>query len=142
MHAKVSRAEWLTVPNSDRAFFMEAIVVKPAEELKLDVSFVFEVLGSYATSEQATSVGRHIPHFGKYRSVCSEKILRLGAVLHSFVKWVLRYTDRHELRMVLGEAIVECNKKHGFVKLLSESGRSDAGLWKMKMASSPWANMY
>jgi hypothetical protein len=94
---------------------------------------VLQILGSYAASDLETLISKHIPRFAKYRSVCSDKMSELRAVLYNFVKLVGRFPDKQEVRMLLKEAIVE---------LKNRDRRSDAGFLKMKTALASWADMY
>ncbi len=143
MRAKVGKPEWLTIPDGDRTMVTEA-VSKPVKFLKVNDTFVFKLLASYADHQcdpsrrTMTLVAQRIPRLAKYRSVWFDSLLALGATVRSHVDVAQLVADDEGVRKLLGEAMIKWQKRRGLEGLVIE-GRDDSTreFWDLVKAVDP-----
>lgn len=148
MRTKVGKPEWLTIPDSDCTMIIEA-VSKPVKFLKLDDSFVFKLLASYADHQcdpsrwTMTLVAQRIPWLAKYRSVWGEGLRALGGTVRSHVDLAQLVAQDEGVRKLLGESMIKWQESRGLEGLVIDgSDYPTGGFWDLAKAVDPWEGGY
>lgn len=137
--AKVDKAEWPTVPNSDCTMLVDAFA-KPAIFLKMRECFVFKLLASYAehqcgpTEWKMTIVAQQIPWLMRCRSLSGDGLEALGATVRSHIDVVQFAAPNEEVRMLLGEAIINWQKGRRLQGLRTKGKDDDFEFWGLRKA--------